>query len=565
MDRPGHPGGIPGGAGVTEPDLLHRTVYKIHSWLGLALAPVLFVICLSGTIAVFGHEIDWVASDAWRVEIRDGPYDWQAILEGAQAAHPYKRIDFILAPRHPGFAAQVLATPVGGEYVNVLVDPYSGEVRATTSYWNAWRFLRSFHRRLMVPNPAGILIVTGLGLFLMVSLITGILAYRKWWRIGLRVRWRQRLRGVLGDLHRSIGLACFVVALPIALSGAWYLVELVHPPAGPAAASVDLAEVPDRAEVDLGAMTATARGHFDRFEVGRVGLRARDEPLWIGGQTSTWFLRDEANVVAFDPLTGAATGVQRAGDLGTYQLLAHIANPLHFGTWGGLATQFVWFVAGLGLSASILVGTGIWFLRSTRRARPAERGHAAALAAGTVIAIGLIVCAIHFGSAEYRFWSQQHTAAPVTLWKGQLQSHDARLSAVDADADGAVEQLVLDHVRAEDPPPVEPLYIELGDRDLRVALEWTGLLRRVAPLPDGWDWKRLAGAGRIGIRGDAVTLTFGLPDAVTMAARATRPHPGFEPAPGYVWWVISAVAGAIIAALVAWSVALAAWARLPGR
>ena len=54
--------------------------------------------------------------------------------------------------------------------------------------------------------------------------------------------------------------------------------------------------------------------------------------------------------------------------------LNDIADPLHFGYWGGLTTKIIWFILGLGIC--YLIGSGIWVSlqqRALRRKRQIKR------------------------------------------------------------------------------------------------------------------------------------------------------------------------------------------------
>ena len=50
-----------------RPDWLsNKQLFRWHGWLGLNLGLLLFVVCFSGTIAVFSYEIDWLLDPTMR-------------------------------------------------------------------------------------------------------------------------------------------------------------------------------------------------------------------------------------------------------------------------------------------------------------------------------------------------------------------------------------------------------------------------------------------------------------------------------------------------------------------
>ena len=42
---------------------LRQTLHRWHGWLGVYLFSLLAVVFLSGTLAVFGHELDWLLNE----------------------------------------------------------------------------------------------------------------------------------------------------------------------------------------------------------------------------------------------------------------------------------------------------------------------------------------------------------------------------------------------------------------------------------------------------------------------------------------------------------------------
>ena len=85
------------------------------------------------------------------------------------------------------------------------------------------------------------------------------------------------------------------------------------------------------------------------------------------GETDAWLVRGSANYAVFDPVAGELIERQHASDLAPLARLVQSVDPLHFGNFGGLLTKLVWLIAGLMISLSILVGTQIWYLRTTGR------------------------------------------------------------------------------------------------------------------------------------------------------------------------------------------------------
>ena len=85
---------------------LNKVLFAVHGWLGLSLGLPLFVICLSGTLAVVSHEIDWLLTPAVRAPAHRGAVNWAAVAENALLRHPDGRLTLLTAPVGRGFAAQ---------------------------------------------------------------------------------------------------------------------------------------------------------------------------------------------------------------------------------------------------------------------------------------------------------------------------------------------------------------------------------------------------------------------------------------------------------------------------
>ncbi|RRN64336.1 PepSY domain-containing protein [Caulobacter sp. 602-1] len=351
-----------------------RLWWSVHQWVGLKLSILLAFVFLTGTIAVFSHEIDWVLRPALRVDPATvhGPLAWSAAARNVAALRPKARILLLDAPIDRGFALTATIQNPDGVRAFVYLHPSTGAVQGEGSWVGAQRILRNMHRHLNLPTPIGVPIVSSLSILLLVSVGTSFVVYKKWWRGFFKpVRWRDA-RTAMGDLHRLVGLwSLWFVAL-IGATGLWYLAEstvakaLPSPRAKVAAVKLDTRKLADRLETNLNAAQAAYPGlRIQRiaFPAGKVGA------FQFAGQYKAVLVRERANVAWTNPATGAVVLLTDGRDLNAHQRISEMADPLHFGTFGGVWTKLIWFAFGLALTALAVSGVAIYALRLSREQR----------------------------------------------------------------------------------------------------------------------------------------------------------------------------------------------------
>lgn len=352
-----------------------RSLFRIHSWIGVVAGLLLFVICWSGTMAVLANEIDWLLNPAIRAQTTSEPVDWGRIDSAVRAEFPEGTITGYFVPLAPGFAAQVGVDLPDHPYLRVYVDPVTAQVQGHTSYFNVQRFFRSFHMNLFSGTP-GYYVVFVFSLFLLASLVLPFFFYKRWWRGFLKLERRRGARVFWSDFHKLSGLWSAAFALIIALTGVWYLVEALRVDVGDgkiawlgtADHAVNVIAPLERAE---GAASLPIGELATRVQAARPDLAIRstwfeEGYLYVDGQDSHLLVRDRANKLYLDPVTGAILHAQRASDQPAYWRWSDTADPLHFGDFAGLASKLVWFSFGLALSGLAL--TGAW-LHAQRIAR----------------------------------------------------------------------------------------------------------------------------------------------------------------------------------------------------
>jgi len=353
-----------------------RLWFDLHSWLGLKLCLFMGFVCLTGTLAVFSQEIDWLLHSPMRVTDGGEHAGWGPVIHAAQTAHPDWELEGISAGHTRLFAARAQMRLPDGKRRFVWVNPYTAQVTGDTGWFNAQRLLRNTHRHLMLPVAWGVPLVAALSIPLLLSLLSSLYIYKKWWRGFFNRPDPSRPRRLWGDVHRLAGVWSLWFLLLIGVTGAWYLIESLGGDA-PAAPTMRLAKGDDRAAaVDPAAVDAavqTVRQQWPRLDIlGAIPARDGGSILFLG-EADAWLVRERANNIAVDLHTGHVIGMHDGRALGVHQRIAEMADPLHFGSFGGWPIRLLWLLAGTLLTGLCVTGVYLYGLRTVDSLRSAAK------------------------------------------------------------------------------------------------------------------------------------------------------------------------------------------------
>ena len=379
-----------------------KTLFHIHSWLGLNLGLLLFIVCFSGTVATLSNEIDWLLNPALRADSSGPPtWSWERWRAAVRNRHPDASILGLEAPPTEGWAARAIIAYGRSDLRHVYLHPDTGQVQGTFSQFNVARFFRSFHKQFYIyPGvlPHGIYAVGPLAIVLLLSAITALAFYRiKWKDLLLRQR-PASARRWWSSLHRASGVWTLFLTLILAVTGIWYLVERaafdVGMPIGRAevlAVNAAVEVAPGSARLDLDSCVNRAQAALAELDVRSIFFVPRDSAaVTLYGQADAWLVRDAANYVVVNPYTGTVVNRQAATDLPLGSRLMQMADPLHFGTFGSLPTKLLWFFAGSLISMSILAGVRIWHIRVNQSLTPRSAPAAGITRGGLVVTLGVL-------------------------------------------------------------------------------------------------------------------------------------------------------------------------------
>lgn len=373
-------------------------MFALHAWVGFHLAIVMSVILLTGTIATVSNEIDWLIYPEIRVSPGNQEIPLDEMVARVRAAAPDHRLMSITALEGDHLAYRAALFDGFGRRYFMHIDQWTGRITGTTHTLTVQRFFRDFHRYLFMPSVLGLPVVTAFAFVLAISLYTGLKTTRNWRTIALRIRRDKGLRILVGDFHKAIGLWSIWFFVLIIATSIWYLLEFgvivggsrLEPPRP--ALSVERVEAFDRIIDDAPAadVIAAAKRAFPHLEPSAIYFPiSMRSTVRVLGRTDAVLARQRANAVILDPETLTPIAVQRSAEMSWLSWLNDIADPLHFGYFGGLWTKLIWCVFGLGMTGLSL--TGVWLTAKRLRLSTLSRAQIATLPIlllGTIFALG---------------------------------------------------------------------------------------------------------------------------------------------------------------------------------
>ncbi len=350
-----------------------RQALQAHSALGLAMAALLYVTCLTGTLAVFEQDVARWEQPGVPERLEVAPQRLQHAVQAVLArlgTAPDTLVLDLPTPEMPrlrihwrGAAAAWYVRP-DGSLGEPMATPWSDLVRA-------------LHVRLLLPETWGVVLVGILGVMLVALLVSGVLAHPSLARDAFR--WRSGATGRLFhvDLHNRLGVWGLPFSAMIALSGAFLGLAGAYY-AGYAAlyhqhhreevhALVYGADItphgPADAPLDLG---AALQGLHIRAPSARplaIMLNHLHTPRQHVEIAATLPGRLVYAEIYRFTVAGHFIGHQALADGPPGRQLAYSAYRLHFGWFGGWPVRVAFMLLGLGMTILCASGVNAWLAK----------------------------------------------------------------------------------------------------------------------------------------------------------------------------------------------------------
>ncbi len=397
-----------------------KVFFRIHSWIGIKLSILFFIVCFSGTLATLSHEMDWLFIPEMRANPSGSLASRNLIVRNLQNEFPGARMQYWMASED-SYLCDIVYMIDGEQLHYTFVNPYTGAVQGS-AHITFQRFFRDLHYYLFIPFQVGHFTVLFFGFLLFVSMVTALLFYKKWYRKLFELKVGKSPLVFFRSLHRLVGLWSVPLSIVFSITGIWYFIERANVAdvgtiANPA--SPKLEHRPDADQPNDGFEFSLDYDRAVRVAVDAIpGLVVKDilppkgpaQTIYLNGKDNTPLVRNRANRVYIDPLTYEVVKVQKAKELNTVTWINDIADPIHFGYWGGLATKVIWFVFGLGISSLVL--TGMW-MSQKRKVKSATKRNAQKM--GIWKYLNWLVTAVMFGFLYYALLARYHASSAAVL------------------------------------------------------------------------------------------------------------------------------------------------------
>ncbi|PZW70961.1 putative iron-regulated membrane protein [Pseudomonas sp. URMO17WK12:I1] len=359
--------------------------FLVHSWLALPIWFFVLIVCVTGTLAVVSQEIVWLANPDVRASKPSDDAElltFGQVLAEIKKAQPELVVQSITRPDESHFALTARVSYPDGSNPTIYVNPYTGAIQGISPEFDFRQFTRALHGWWLVPFTNGYswgwYLVSMMGIPMLLSLITGLVVYKKFWKgfFKPRLRFNQGARIFWGDFHRLSGIWSIWFIAVVSITGIWFLIQAIlfdnqisisteGVPAVVAREDVPIVrpgEPIPMLDVDEAARIAIGKVPSLDVSFTRLPSNAYDH-ISVGGRGWYPLMMQSASI---NPYTGEVAQQRLLEDRSKLEFVTESMRPLHTGDFGGLWVKMIWFFFGLVLSMMVLSGLLIWTKRTAQ-------------------------------------------------------------------------------------------------------------------------------------------------------------------------------------------------------
>lgn len=374
-----------------------KNLIEAHSWLGVIISVVLFIVFWAGSIVLFVPEIQsWAEAPAHPVQQAAPDKPLQEIVESVLEDYPLNReehLTIVLASeQRPYHQFYIDLLPEEGyegpeQVAELKVDPKTGEVVGSLEQFHLLDFLYVLHYNMHL--PAGTYLVGLVTLVFMILIFTGVYIHARKIVSNFFLYRKDKKRNKLLDIHNVVGVMSLPFTFMYALSGLIFNLAIIYQ----IAFAVFLYQGNSTALLeDAGYMSVEQELSGEPLDMGiAYELLAQAEQDY--GQPAgmlRFYNYGDANAVIqlsvpdsrfarhYEPYYRLADASLIEGWVDTNANVlrkgVNVLTDLHFGNFAGLDLRILYFLLGLGVCGMIVAGNLLWLDKRAKQKNVSPQG-----------------------------------------------------------------------------------------------------------------------------------------------------------------------------------------------
>jgi len=355
-----------------------------HTWTGIIAGSILIVVSLTGALLVFEDELDvYLNADVFSFKEKkeqilpiDKVYD---IVDGK-----YPNTHFFNISYKPELnKAYILYYLKNGQQVQVIADPYTGEVMGSRIYEHTFLgIIHELHRNLLIPYLGRYIVVLAT-IFMIVLMITGL---RLWipqqiknLKSRIWVNFKNKPKRVNYDLHNALGFYFSPFITLISLTGiaitfsslivlGLFLADFQKPQSIGNLLNQNSSYIEGKSTLKIDSIIRISKHRMPDAKVMAVFIpKDSIEPFKVNFKKKGIAETGDHSFALYDQYTGEKIINTEKDFANIGKLAINWIGPLHYGTFGGLTTRIIALVSALIVPVLFISGFIIWWDRVKRK------------------------------------------------------------------------------------------------------------------------------------------------------------------------------------------------------
>lgn len=356
-----------------------KWAFRWHGWLGLSSGLFFLILGITGSLLLFRHDLDralnpdiYHRSDSGLMISADSAY--RIVAEASPGFEKIVLHDFPLSSEEPYefMLYRKTKSPFNNHLSFAFVDSHRGIILRQGNYEDLGgsfiRWIYAMHYSFLF-GRIGQAICAILGILLLLTIVSGLVVYRKYIRkvILFQVPLYKQGRRLYSSLHRVVGVWSALINIVLLITGVWMNIPVFQP------------LFSDHQTMEQKQGSFTAKPNLDKlldyckvaapgFEPIAINIPKDDKsPILVRGHLSstTFFLfGGKASNFAFDPVHATFMKQFDIEKADFSKKISWAIYQLHIGGFGGYLVKFIYALIGLTPALLALTGTYLWYKRN---------------------------------------------------------------------------------------------------------------------------------------------------------------------------------------------------------